>query len=305
MKKLSYLVVLIVLICAHNRVSAQLITDAMGVSVTKHFNSNFKSQSPDNQYSENDFSYTTYDAWLPIPVFRIGKASIMGTVNYRLMDFDFDKDMSINPNYLDKINEIRPTIVIKYPVSNRWTAFGVLIPIVASDFKGAFTSDDVVLDGILGISRKFGSKSNLEIGIGPHVMYYFGKFMVTPAVSIDYKSNNGKWVAQAYWPRVNILRNIGTSTQIGLAGSIDWTIHNLKNYKNSEGKEIDYAQYSAIHGGLQINQRLFDSFWLQLQGGLSFANKYELFDSNNKTISNYKADEALYGKLMLTYRFGK
>ena len=305
MKKVLSFVLVTLFFCFPNKFYAQLITDGAGMSITVHGRTNFKNLSTVDLYYGNKFKYNTYDFWLPIPPFKIGKTRILGTVNYRVLDFTFDRDIEISPNYITKINEIKPTIVVRHPIGKRWAAFGVFIPTIASDFKNSFSMNDMVFDGIFGVSRKFGEKSNLEIGIGPHVMYAFGKFLITPAVSLDYKSNNGKWLAQIYWPRVNVFRNLGNNTQVGLAGSIDWTLHNLQNYKNDQGEEIDYAQFSAIHGGLQINQRLFDGFWLQLQGGLGFANKYTLFNSNNDTISNYKAKETPYVKVMLSYRFGK
>jgi hypothetical protein len=305
LKKVLSLVLLTLFLGLPNKFYAQLITDGAGVGVTVNGKSSFKSLSSESPYFGNEFKYTTYDYWLPIPSFKIGRTRILGTVNYRIMEFTFDKEIVVNPNYITKIQEIKPTIVVRRPFGNRWASFGIFIPTVASDFKNPFSMNDMVFDGIFGISRKFGEKSNLEIGIGPHVMYAFGKFLITPAISVDYKSNDGMWFAQLYWPRVNAFRKLGNSTQVGVAGSIDWTLHNLKNYKNAEGEEIDYAQFSAVHGGLQISQRLFDGFWLQLQAGVGFANSYTLFNAKNDTISNYKAKEMPYAKMMLTYRFGK
>lgn len=305
LKKVRSLVLLTLFIALPNTFYAQLITDGAGIGLTVNGESSFKNLPSGSLYYEKKFKYNTYDFWLPIPSFRIGQTRILGTVNYRVLDFTFDKNITVSPNYITKIQEIKPTIVVRHPFGKRWAAFGVLIPVVASDFKNSFSINDMVFDGIFGVSGKFGEKSNLEIGIGPHVMYAFGKFLITPAISLDYKSNNGKWVAQLYWPRVNAFRNLGPNTQVGVAGSIDWTLHNLQNYHNEEGKEIDYAQFSAIHGGLQINQRLFDGFWLQLQGGIAFANKYTLYDSGNNTINNYSTKEIPYAKMMLTYRFGK
>jgi hypothetical protein len=305
LKKVLSLVLLTLFICLPNKFYAQLITDGAGIGVTVNGKNSFENLSALDPYYGNKFKYNTYDFWLPIPPFKIRKTRILGIINYRILDFTFDRDIEVSPNYIAKIQEIKPTIVVRHPFGKRWAAFGVFIPTVASDFKNSFSMNDMVFDGIFGVSKKFGEKLNLEIGIGPHIMYAFGKFLITPAISVDYKSNDGKWFAQLYWPRVNAFRNLGNSTQVGVAGSIDWTLHNLQNYKNNEGVEIDYAQFSAIHGGLQISQRLFDGFWLQLQGGVGFANKYTLFNSKNDTISNYNAKEMPYVKMMLTYRFGK
>ncbi len=305
MKKTLSLLVLTLFICAPNYFFAQLIKDGAGVAVTMHSKSNFKDSFSDKQYLDNQFRYNTYDYWLPIPPFRMGRTSVLGTINYRLMDFKFDKEITINPNYLTKIHEFKTVIVLRRPVGGRLGVFGIMIPTVASDFKNKISSEDLILDGVFGISRKFGKRSNLEIGIGPHIMYAFGKFLITPGVAVDYRSSNGKWVGQLYWPRVSVLRKIGNNSQFGLAGSVNWTLHNLKNFKNYEGKEVDYAQFSSIHGGLQINQRLFDNFWLQLQGGVGLLNKYTLMNSSHDTISNYSADKTFYAKMMITYRFGK
>lgn len=133
-------------------------------------------------------------------------------------------------------------------------------------------------------------------------MYSFGEFMVTPGISVDYRSTDKKWVAQFYWPRLNILRNISKNTQFGFAASIDWTKYNVKNYTDFQGNQIDYAQYSTIRSGIQFNQKLFGSVWLQLQGGVGFANSYKLYDSKNECVRDFGFDTKPYGRLTLSYR---
>lgn len=288
-----------------NKFYEQLITDAAGVGSTINGKSSFEHLSSSDLYYENKFSYNTYDLWLPIPAFKIGKARVLGIINYRFLDFKFDKGSKEDTHQITKIEEIKPTFIIAYPLEKKWSVFAVLIPTFASDFKNPASISDLIFDGIIGVSKKVSKESNLEIGIAPHILYAFGKILITPAISVDYKSNNDKWIAQLYWPRVNVFRNLGSNTQFGVAGSIDWTLHNVKNYKNQHGTEIDYAQFSAVHCGLQINHRLYSHFWLQLQGGVAFANQYTLYDLDNNSTITYKTKEIPYAKMMLTYRFGK
>ncbi|WP_407517869.1 DUF6268 family outer membrane beta-barrel protein [Elizabethkingia anophelis] len=286
-----------------NRIHAQLIQDIGGISVTSHSKATFKDLPLESPDPENKFRLNTYDAWIPIPPVKIGKTSIFGNLNYRLMDFNYDNNSIEDPNRLKRIHEIKPTIIIRHPISEKWSVLAIAMPALAGE--KSVSIDDLVLDGILGVSKKFGAESNFEIGVGVHALHSFGETLITPGISIDYRSTDNKWLAQFYWPRLNVLYNVSPNTQIGLAGSIDWTRFKLKSFRGYNGKEANYAQFSSIHGGLQVNQRIAGGIWLQVQGGAGLFNSYELFDKNQKTVNNFSVSNMAYGKVTLTYRIGK
>ncbi|WP_212005298.1 DUF6268 family outer membrane beta-barrel protein [Chitinophaga sp. HK235] len=285
-----------------NHIFAQSIKDLAGVSFTTHTESQFNDLPEGSGLGGNKFKYNTYDAWLPLPPLHFGKTEIFSNVNYRLMDFSFDRSATQHLYQLDKIHEVKAVMIVRHPIARKWSVLGILIPTLASDFKSSLSSDDLIVDGIYGVSKKFGKHSNLEIGMGVHVMYSFREFLITPGISVDYRSNNGKWIGQFYWPRLNVVYNLSQNTQVGIAGSIDWTKYNLKNYTDFEGKEIDYAQFSTIHAGVQFNQRIYKNLWFQLQGGMGLFGSYKLFSPQHDTIRNFGVDNTVYGKAMITYR---
>jgi hypothetical protein len=303
LKKLTLVFVCAFMLSTSTESLAQLIKDAAGAAISMHYKSTFKDLPLGDIYNDNQFGYQTNEYWLPIPLLKIGKFKVLGTVNYKKLNFEFDKGFDPTQNHLSQIEEFKSVVVVRRAFGQRWGGFGVLIPTIASDFKAPLNHDDFIMDAIFGVSRKFGERSNLEISIGPHVLYYFGKFLITPGVAVDYKTK--QWTAQFFWPRLNVLRNFGNNRQLGIAGSIDWTLHNVKDYTNHQGQKIAFAQFSAMHGGVQFNQRLFDNFWIQLQGGVSFLNKYTLLNAQHDTINHHLGPETLYAKAMLTYRFGK
>lgn len=293
------------LVLFSNKSHGQIIQDVGGIAATIHNKASFKDLPSESSLSEHKFQLNTYDAWLPVPPFKIGRTSIFSNLNYRLMDFKYENNTIADPNLVERIHEIKSVIIIRRPISGKWSILGIAMPALAADFKKSVSFDDLILDGILGVSKKFGAESNLEIGLGVHAMYSFGETLITPGISIDYRSTNNKWLAQFYWPRLNVLYSVSPNTQIGLAGSIDWTRFNLKNYPDHKGKEVDYAQFSTIHGGLQVHQRLVGGIWLQVQGGMGLLNRYELFDTRQKTVNDFSISNMAYGKAALSYRVGR
>lgn len=303
--KWSCLCIAILTLLYSSKSYSQIIQDVGGAAVTVHAKASFKDLPLESAFSGNKFQLNTYDAWLPIPPFKIGRTSIFSNLNYRLMDFSYDHNSVDDPNQLKRIQEIKSVIIIRHPISSKWSVLGIAMPTLAADFKKPVSFDDLILDGILGLSKKFGAESNLEIGFGVHVLHSFGETLITPGISIDYRSTNNKWLAQFYWPRLNVLYNVSENTQFGLAGSIDWTRFNLKNYSGYNGKEVDYAQFSSIHGGLQVHQRLIGAIWIQAQAGMGLLNSYELFDVKQKTVNDFSISNMAYGKAGLTYRMGR
>lgn len=303
MKRLLHLPVLICLLVSYTKdLPAQFIKDAAGVSMTAHGESQFNDLPEGSDVKDHKFRYNTFDAWLSLPPLRIGKTQLFPNISYRMMDFSFDKTNTPSLYQLDKIHEVKAVIIVRHPIAAKWSVLGILIPTVASDLKSSLSSDDLIADGIYGVARRFGKHANLEVGVGVHVMYSFREFLVTPGVSIDYKSNNGKWIGQFYWPRLNVVYNVTPNTQAGIAGSIDWTKYNLKNFTDVEGNELDYAQFSSIHAGVQFNQRIYKNLWFGVQGGISLFGSYKLFNPGHDTIRNFSVDNTVYGKAMITYR---
>lgn len=303
--KWPYFCILILALFFPNKSYSQIIQDVGGIAATVHSKANFKDLPPESSLSGNKFQLNTYDVWLPIPPVKISRTSIFSNLNYRLMDFNYDNETIDDPNRIERIHEIKSVIIIRHPISSKWSILGIAMPTLATDFKKSLSFDDLILDGILGVSKKFGTASNLEIGFGVHALHSFGETLITPGISIDYRSTNNKWLAQFYWPRLNVLYNVSPNTQVGLAGSIDWTRFNLKNYRRYSGKEVDYAQFSTIHGGLQVHQHLMGGVWLQVQGGMGLLNRYELFDSTQKTVNDFAISNMAYGKAALSYRIGR
>lgn len=302
-KWLSICLLALFFILFSNKSHSQIIQDIGGVAITSHNKATFKDLPPENSGLKSKFQLNTYDAWLPIPVIKIGKTTIFSNLNYRLMEFNYDDQSIADPNRIEKIQEIKSVIIIRHPISSKWSVLAIAMPTLAAEKSVSF--NDLILDGILGLSKKFGAESNLEIGFGIHALYSFGETLITPGISIDYRSTNNKWLAQFYWPRLNVLYHVSANTQVGLAGSIDWTRFNRKNYHNYSNKEVDYAQFSTIHGGLQVHQRLIGGIWLQVQGGMGLLNRYELFDTKQKTVSDFSVSNMIYGKAALTYRIGR
>jgi hypothetical protein len=302
MKRIKILCTSILLGLTTLSANAQLIRDIAGVGVTVNATNKFKDVPTSSLLNGNNFDLTTYDVWVPLVPLKFGKTRVFSNVNYRYFDFNYENKTENDPYVIDNISEIRGQIIVVSPISKRLSIQAITIPTVASDFKGTFSSDDIILDGIYGISRKFGKNANLEIGFGVHLMYSFGELLVTPGITVDYRSTDKKWIAQFYWPRLNVLRNISKNTQIGLAASIDWTRYNVKNYTDLQGYQIDYAQYSTIRSGIQFNQKLFGSVWLQLQGGVGLGNSYKLYDSKNENVRDFGFDTKPYGRLSLSYR---
>lgn len=304
MKKIIILTIILFSICC-DRSQAQLYQDAGGIAITMHSKSEIEKLSNGNPLKGRKFSFTTYDVWVPVPNFKVGKAEVFSTLSYQLVDINYDQNNSIDESRPNKIHEIKSAVFIKYPISNSWSVSSLAMPSLASDFKGTISNEDFILQGALVATKKLKVASHLEIGLGVFATYVFGEQQFIPAFSIDYESDNGKWIGQAYWPKFSMFYNINSNSQVGFAASIDGTEYNLKNFVNQYNETIDNADFSVIHIGPQYNRRVYKDFWLQLQAGLAMGNQYKLFNSQNKLVTegDYSLKDMTYGKFMLTYRF--
>lgn len=295
-----YIVVFICLTKISN-LNAQIIEDIGGITYTIYENGEVKNSTELNNRS---FSFSSIDAWIPIPELKIGKTSVFSNLNYRYLAIEYANDQALFSYRPNSLQEIKSTIFIDHSINKDWSIFGMVIPSLASDFRGEISSNDFLIQGGFAVMKKLKSKSNLKVGVGVFASYVFGEITYLPSLVMDYKSANGKWIAQAYWPKFNVLRNLKSNWQVGVAASIEGTQYNVKNFIAPSGSEVDYAEYSIIQTGIQINKKLYKSIWMQLQTGYAYNNKYILFDKNSNKIENgdYSLENLFYGKILVTYR---
>lgn len=308
--KTHNLYLLILTISVFNAVEAQTIRDLMGVSYT-HFNSTKFSQTPINsEYNDNSFTIGAYDIWFSGKPLKIKKSTIYSNFLFRNIHFNYNNE--INDEYkLDDIYELKATFVYNQPLSTRLFLVGIVIPNLASDFKNSLSANDIIVDGIINVGRKFGNNKNFQFALGPHFFYGYGELLITPAITLDYKSNNGKWLANIYWPRINITREINKNIQLGVVGTIDYIPFKLKQGVIQAGTSIDHAQFNNYRAGVQYNHRLFSKIWLGVQAGYSFGSDYSMYTSNpnfsivvpkNEAVSTTKIENTTYAKCMITYK---
>jgi hypothetical protein len=305
MKRNIMLMVLLMVMFNTDTLLAQLYQDAAGISTTIRSSSELRKNTHADSLQNRSFRFRSVDIWAPLPITKIGRNDFFATVNFHQSEITYANQQAIDATRPERIYDIKTFMMMRVPLNKSLGLLLIAMPTLSSDFRERFSTDDFIMQGAVVLNKKIKSASDLELGVGIFTTYIFGEAILLPAITFDYKSANGKWLAQGYWPRFTFLRNINQNNQLGLAISIDGSRYNIQNFISDDNEQVEMAEFSIIHTGLQYNRKIFKNIWSQLQTGIAFNNQYNLVDRDLNTIKNgdYSLENMAYSKLMITYRF--
>lgn len=162
-------------------------------------------------------------------------------------------------------------------LKNRWKVVTILTPTFASDFKNKVSTDDLVFQAYVNVSKR--ATRYFEYGFGMAFTTRFGRELALPIVSATYRKDN--WSLFAILPvHLSGFRHFENS-KLGLTFSANGSFYNFQNDINPY-LELDKVGYSRINLGPEYEVKLYKAAYLNLKAGVTLRNKLEPQDNQGK-----------------------
>lgn len=220
------------------------------------------------------------------------KTFMLNRVAFNMLEYKYSNEFAKSSNrfYVFSYN-----IGILKVLKNRWLIVGMLNPTFASDLNKSVSSEDFILQSTL-IFRK---RANLyfEYGFGLSFNTRFGRELLVPLISVDYKKGN--WSSSNLIPGYISGYYHFNKSKIGFSADIYGNVYNSSSQNLTSAYEIDKTSYTRITVGPRYQLKLYDDFYLNLGIGICIFNRLESFDRNSVREIELSTKEKFFFKVAI------
>lgn len=167
-------------------------------------------------------------------------------------------------------------------------------PTLASDFEESVSSEDLVVQTSLMVTKRSGKY--FKYGFGVSYGMIFGEKLIVPILSVVYKKNN--WGTYMYLPAYIAQFYHFKNSKLGLSAAINGSNYNM-NYSDQSDFALDKLRYSRINIGPEFEIKLVKSLRLNLSGGITVSNKLDWTNDDGESVLDLSPDNQFFFKIAL------
>ncbi|MCT4648513.1 MAG: DUF6268 family outer membrane beta-barrel protein [Carboxylicivirga sp.] len=253
-------------------------------------------------YSQSDFNISTSEKG------KVNMSEIDGTFqlafklkekkSYLLNRFRFNKMMHdvkidgvVKPT--ESFYAFGYTIGLIQVLPKRWQLIASITPTLASDFEYKLSSDDLIMQTMVLLNKRH--SEYLEYGFGAACNTRFGRELLMPLASINYRNN--RWGFFAFLPAYVSQYYHFKNSRIGLTMSVYGNVYNFA--EETGNTKHDKVGYTRINIGPAYRTKIYKDLYLGLSAGMTVRNRLESITNKGRTGPEYEVDEKYFFKLEL------
>ena len=220
------------------------------------------------------------------------KTFLLNRINLNLLEYKYNNEFT---NINNRLYALSYNIGILQVLKNRWMMVGMINPTLASDLKQSVSTEDFILQSTL-LFRKRASRY-LEYGLGLSFNTRFGRELLVPLVSFDYKKGN--------WSTSNVLPGYISGfyhfkkSKIGLSADIYGNVYNPSSQNLAPELEVDKTSYTRITVGPKYLFNFYKDFYCDVSFGVCMYNRLEAFDRNSAHEVDLTTKEKFFFRIAL------
>lgn len=179
--------------------------------------------------------------------------------------------------------------------NSKWSPALSLQPSIATDFEDVDYGDAFRLTTFAGAFYQ--QQSNLKWLFGVAYTDLGRDQYVFPLAGFSWQPND-VWDVTLLGPRIDVTYKVSSDVKVGLfadAHSRSWDIENAGNHET-------LSVFSA-RAGARVDYQVFQSAWIFVEAGATFANNAELHDSSDNELFDEDADGGFFANFGLRYQF--
>jgi hypothetical protein len=280
----------IALLLAANGLFAQDFQLA-GIGYSNFAKTKIKDSTTNQEVKFQEFSFF---AKLPIK-FKNQKTVLMNTLQYGLVQpTAYNSPLFVDAKTAKNLHSVSLSMMLIQNMGKNWTLIAALMPTLASDFEEPLSSDDLLLQGTLLLSKKL--NDTWSLGGGLIYTAQLGDPRFLPAVQLQYRHN--KHHINVLLPSfVNYLYTIDNQEKwhVGFRLATNGGNFNVNNQDFTKviPNSINKIIQSRVNLGAVVHFQLTKNILLEVQGGMSVARKFKLEDAS-KRFYNYPSENGRF-----------
>ncbi|WP_062060154.1 DUF6268 family outer membrane beta-barrel protein [Aquimarina longa] len=257
------------------------------------FSGNYNTSIKDDLYA-----YQGIKTRVTIPPIGTQKFMIINSIGFDYHTFDYEKSIPFTTSDLERIYAINYAMLLKYNFSKKFSINALAMPFMLSNLRGAISTDDLQINGILFAEKMFGSRERhfLKLSFGVGYLTLAGETRVNPVVSLSGKLNE-KFSFVLGLPNTYIEYKFTPQHTLRLVGDInDFTTHlSTPIALDDENTQMaDRAVFTVISTGVEYQYWMTKNVGITLRGLHSISDNFELQNTNDDKIFDFQSTTKLY-----------
>jgi len=252
--------------------------------------------------SSNDFDYNSTEFQFNLPV-KLKKGFLLNSLSFNYNNLNYNRDYSFNTNALEHIYNIDYALAYSYPLEKSWTITARINPRISSNLKGRFSFDDVLLNGAIVATKRWGERSKgstLTFGLAYATLS--GKPGVVPFVSFKQVINE-KLSYSIGFPNTYFQYKLNSKHSIRTGLRVQGFYSNLSGNENPiiDGQSATKIQFRNFLANIEYSYVLTKYWKLNASAGYSFSNEYVLADDDQNELFDFEIDNRSFFTVGVSY----
>ncbi len=228
---------------------------------------------------------------LAYPVVNTGVSKLIAKASFQQLKFEYTNRGNLDyvPN---KLRELALQLAFITNLGTNWRLNIFAAPNLASDFENV-GGNHINFNGGILFSRKTGESSGYAFG----AMYTndFGEPLILPA--LRYWNQSDRFRVDLFLPRhAEAMLLFGPKVELGLIARVSGNHYRVGEdvtVANNQSTKDGRVKYSSLTAGPGFNLGLSNNFFFTLEGGIALSRQFELFDSDDNSLTTLDLEKSL------------
>ncbi len=286
-KKIQLLAILLIVFNMNGQVNLQEDRDVFSVYYTPELK------------GDALFKYQKGGVSLSLPPIALNRLSFFSSIKLEYHQFSYQKEAIVFSEEMEKFYSIQYSLLAKYQLSKNWSLNGVAMPRLVSNFTGETTMDNLQMNGVAFVEKKFNTKNPnryFQITAGVGYLTLAGRTTMNPVVNFMGKLNEHVSFVVGI-PNTYIKYNFNKKHSLRVLGTLnDFMAHiNTPLYVDvAKTKKVDTAIFTEASVGVEYNYWLTKSIGILLRGTHTVFSEFKLEDAHEQRLFDFNSTLKAY-----------
>lgn len=252
--------------------------------------------------SNKDFDFNSTEIRANIPV-KIGKGFITNSFGLDYSTLNYNKIYPFDTKEIETFYNLSYALSYTYQLKRQWLLTARVNPTISSNLKGSLSSEDLLLNGALLATKRWGNfKKGSVMIFGVAYATLSGKPGVIPFISFREKLNE-RFSYGIGFPTTFFNYNLGKKHRFRIEARQQGFYANLSGnnspvFNSEEAQKIQFRNFLA---NISYSYKFSNGWRASVNGGYSFSNTYSLLDIDKNELYDFEIDNRPFFSIGLAY----
>lgn len=249
-----------------------------------------------------DFDYQKSEVKFNYPQ-KLGKGLLVNSIEFAHHNLNYNEEYMFELSDIGDFYEIGYAVLYSHPLKKRWRLTARFNPQIISNLQGSLTKNDVLLNGNLIATKKWGAlKKGSSLSFGFLYAPISGRQSLLPYIRFN-QILNEQFSYGIGFPNTYLRYNLSTKNNFELGLKIYGLNANLSGNNSPEfnGTDAQKIQFVNLNANFSYSRFVTEAWKINFNAGYSLFNQYVLADSGQEEVYNFDIGNRPFFSIGVSY----